>query len=456
MALAYPKEGIMVLKRNRITYTQFIALSFLLVILLGSVLLCLPVSSRSGQWTPYIDSLFTATSATCVTGLVVYDTYSHWSAFGQATILCLIQIGGIGFMTVVSMLSVALKRHIGLYERKLLAESTGSLRVGGVVVLLKRIIAGTVIFEGAGTVLLATRFCPEMGFGKGLYNALFHSVSAFCNAGFDIMGKYGRFSSLTKYADDVVVNLTIMALIVIGGIGFFVWSDIFNCRFHFRKYQLHTKIVLTSTAALIFVSVIAFFIMEYDHAFKGMPLGEKMIASGFQAISPRTAGFNTVDLNSLSESGGIFTIILMFIGGSPGSTAGGIKTTTFVVLIMEAIASARSSQQVTVFKKRLDESVLRQASAIATIYLLAITVSTLAICMLEPFSFKKVLFEVVSAIGTVGLTLGITPMLGAEAKIILMILMFAGRVGGLSFALVIAQKRTNVPINRPTEKIMVG
>lgn len=446
----------MLIKKMKISYVQMIAASFLIVILLGSFLLSLPIASRSGQWTPYINSIYTATSATCVTGLVVYDTFTHWTIFGQLVILCLIQIGGIGFMTLVSMLSIALKRHIGLYERKLIMQSTGTLKVSGAVKLIKRVVIGTAVFEGAGAVLLSCRFIPEMGFLRGVYNGIFHAVSAFCNAGFDLMGRFDKFSSLTRYADDPVVNLTISGLIVVGGIGFFVWSDIYNCRFRFRKLQLHSKVVITATATLIILPMLGFFIMEYNHAFKDMDTGTKVMASLFQSVTPRTAGFNTVDLNSLSEGGGIMTIVLMFIGGSPGSTAGGIKTTTLVVLIIEAIASARQSSQIAVFKRRLDEGVLRQASAIVTIYLLAVIVSSLVICTIDPFSMKQVLFEVVSAVGTVGLSLGITPSLSIASKIIIMILMFAGRVGGLSFALIIAQKKSAVPINRPTEKIMIG
>lgn len=446
----------MLFNKLKISYVQLIAASFLLVILLGSFLLCLPIASRSGEWTPYINSIYTATSATCVTGLVIYDTFAHWTIFGQIVILCLIQVGGIGFMTLVSMMSIVLKRHIGLYERKLIMQSTGTLKISGAVRLIKRVILGTFLFEGIGALLLSFRFVPDMGLFRGIYNGVFHSVSAFCNAGFDLMGRFDKFSSLTSYAGDPLVNFTVVGLIVVGGIGFFVWSDLYNCRFRFRKLQLHSKVVLTATIALIAVSTLAFFLMEYNHAFREMNTGNKVMASVFQAVTPRTAGFNTVDLNSLSEGGGILTIVLMFIGGSPGSTAGGIKTTTLVVLIIEALASARQSSQIAVFKRRLDEGVLRQASAIVTIYLLAVIVSTLVICTIDPFSMKQVLFEVVSAVGTVGLSLGITPSLSMASKIIIMILMFAGRVGGLSFALIIAQKKTAVPINRPTEKVMIG
>ena len=288
----------MLFNKLKISYVQLIAASFLLVILLGSFLLCLPIASRSGEWTPYINSIYTATSATCVTGLVIYDTFAHWTIFGQIVILCLIQVGGIGFMTLVSMMSIVLRRHIGLYERKLIMQSTGTLKISGAVRLIKRVILGTFVFEGIGALLLSLRFVPDMGFFRGIYNGVFHSVSAFCNAGFDLMGRFDKFSSLTSYADDPLVNFTVAGLIVVGGIGFFVWSDLYNCRFRFRKLQLHSKVVLTATIALIAVSTIAFFIMEFNHAFREMNTGGKLMASVFQAVTPRTAGFNTVDLNS--------------------------------------------------------------------------------------------------------------------------------------------------------------
>ena len=250
-----------ILKR-KLTYTQIIALGFFLIILTGGILLTLPISSRSGEFTPFLNAIFTATSATCVTGLVVYDTFTHWSLFGQIVIICMIQIGGIGFMTIITMLSIFLKRKIGLNERKLLMQSAGSIQIGGVVALILRIIKGTIFFEGIGAILLSIRFIPEMGFLRGIYNAVFHAVSAFCNAGFDLMGRFEKFSSLTRYSDDILVNLTIMSLIVIGGIGFIVWSDIIKFKFNFKKYELHSKIVLTATASLIIVGALVFFIFE--------------------------------------------------------------------------------------------------------------------------------------------------------------------------------------------------
>ncbi|MDF2951172.1 MAG: synthase subunit [Anaerocolumna sp.] len=442
--------------KTKLTYAQFIALGYLLIILLGGLLLSLPIASRSGQWTPYINSLFTATSATCVTGLVVYDTFTHWSLFGQLVIISLIQIGGIGFMTIITLFSMFLKRHIGLHERRLLMQSAGTLEVGGIVRLIKKIAIGTFLLEGVGALLLATRFIPDMGYLRGSYNAVFHSISAFCNAGFDLMGKFGQYSSLTTYAGDVVVNITIMMLIVVGGIGFLVWNDILKFGIHFKKFQLHTKIVLVSTGLLILIGAFLFFILEYNASFAGLNMVEKIMAAFFQSITPRTAGFNTVDIAALSESGSLLTMILMFIGGSPGSTAGGIKTTTFVVLLMGFIASSRHNASINIFKRRMDEDVVKQASAIATIYLLVVLLSTLIIAAIQPFEMKQVLFEVISAIATVGLSTGITTSLNFISRIIIILLMYGGRVGILTLALVLAEKRENVLINRPIEKILIG
>ncbi|MEF9971043.1 MAG: TrkH family potassium uptake protein [Oscillospiraceae bacterium] len=444
--------------RNKLTYTQMIVLSFFCIIFIGALVLCLPISSREGIWSPFIDAMFTATSATCVTGLIVFDTFTHWSAFGQVVILVLIQIGGLGVMTIIAMIALFLKRRITLGERRLLMQSTGSLEISGVVRLIHRILTGTVIAESCGAILLSFVFVPDMGFGKGIWNAVFHSVSAFCNAGFDLMGRYAPFASFsnTDYAMNPIVNLTIMSLIVVGGIGFIVWRDIATKRFKFSEYEVHSKIVLVTTACLIVFGSILFFIFEYDHTLAGFTLWEKILASMFHSVSPRTAGFSTLNLGLLSNSGALLTILLMFIGGSPGSTAGGIKTTTFTVLLLSALASAKRYGSITVFKRKLDENTVVQASTIATIYVCCVSIAVLLICAFEPLPFIPVAFEAVSAIGTVGLSTGITPSLCAGSKVILMVLMFAGRVGGLSLMLVLAERRISVPIERPTGKILIG
>ena len=444
--------------RKKLTYTQIIVLSFLSIILIGSLLLTLPLSSRSGEWTPFLDAMFTATSATCVTGLVVYDTYTHWSAFGQAIILVLIQIGGLGIMTCIAMLSLILKRRISLSERRLLMQSAGSLQHNGIVILIKQNITGTAIDELCGALLLAIVFCPRMGFTVGLWNAVFHSVSAFCNAGFDLMGRYSAFSSLScdGLYNNPLVMITLMLLIVIGGIGFLVWNDVIKKRTSFKKYEVHSKIVLTTSALLIGIGFVLFFIFEYKHSLAGMSLGQKLLNALFEAITPRTAGFASVDLNSMSDSGTLLTMILMFIGGSPGSTAGGIKTTTFVVLLLCALNSARRYGSITVFKRKLDQNTVAQASSIATVYAAGVFIAAMIICALEPYSFTQIVFEIVSAVATVGLSTGITPNLCAASQILLMVLMFAGRIGGLTFVLVLAERRINVPISRPTVKILIG
>ena len=440
----------------RLRFEQIVVLGYFIIILVGGTLLSLPFASRTGVSVPILNAFFTATSATCVTGLVVYDTYIQWSLFGQTVILILIQIGGLGFMTIITIFSVYLKRNIGLHERKLLMQSTGSMKIGGIVRMVKRIVTGTFIFEGIGTLLLAIRFCPKLGFWDGLYTALFHAVSAFCNSGFDIMGRFGAFSSLTNFTNDYLINFTIMTLIVTGGIGFIVWNDIIMHRLKLKKYQLHSKIALSATLILIVVGTFLFYTFENQNSLADMSTSEKVLASMFQSITPRTAGFNTVDIGSLSDSANLWTILLMFIGGSPGSTAGGIKTTTFVVMIMGALASSKHQSHINIFKRRLDEHIVREASAIATLYTFLILCSTLFISFIQNFELKDILFEVVSAIGTVGLSTGITTLLNEPSKMVIMLMMFAGRVGGLTLALVLAEKRTNTQANRPIEKILIG
>ena len=444
--------------RHKLTYTQMIVLSFFCLILTGAVLLTLPISSRTHEWTSFIDALFTATTASCVTGLVVVDTYTHWSVFGQLIILMLIQIGGLGVMTIIALLAVFLKRRISIGERRLLMQSAGSLQISGIVKLLKRILMGTVIVEGTGAILLAFVFCPKMGFLPGVWNAIFHSISAFCNAGIDLMGKYGQFSSLSTAGlqFNVIVNLTIMALIVTGGIGFIVWTDVARHKLDFKKYELHSKIALVTTAILLVSGTILFFLFEYNKAFEGFTFGQKVLASMFQSVTPRTAGFNTIDEATLSESGKALTTVLMFIGGSPGSTAGGIKTTTFAVLILSALAAAKRYGSVTVFKRKLDDNTIVQASSILTVYIACVFTAVLIICAVEPYSLTQILFETVSAIGTVGLTLGITPTLCTTSKLVLILLMFTGRVGGLTLMLVLAERRRNIKISRPTSQILIG
>lgn len=435
---------------------RIIALSFLLVILIGALLLSLPISSKSGTFTNFFDCVFTATSATCVTGLIVFDTFTQWTVFGQCIILLLIQIGGLGFMTLLTILMMFAKHHVTLHEMRLLTQSAGSVRKEGIFTLVKRILFGTIIVEALGTVILSFVFCPDMGLGQGLYFAVFHSVSAFCNAGFDLLGFRSPFSSLTSYSTNITLNITVSALIIIGGIGFYVWDDLIRCRFRFKKLEMHSKAVLIMTSALIVFGWILFFVIEYDHALADRSLGEKLLLSFFQSVTTRTAGFDSLNQANLSDSGVILSVFLMLIGGSPGSTAGGIKTTTIAVIMFSTIACARGHDSTVIFKRRIEPSTVRQAHTTAAVYLFMAIASVILICSIDGIALRDCIFEVASAIGTVGLTTGITPSLSAASHFILILLMYAGRLGAMSLMLVFANKESKIPLERPYGKIIIG
>ncbi len=420
-----------------LTNTRLIALGFLVVILIGAMLLSLPISSKSGEFTNFGDTLFISTSATCVTGLSIFDTYAQWTFFGQAVILVLIQIGGLGFMTVITMFSLFARRRIGLEERTLLMQTAGTIRHDGIISLIRRILIGTALFETLGTIILSFSFCPKMGFFEGVWNALFHSVSAFCNAGFDLMGKYEN-ASLMSFYDSPLVILTISALIIIGGIGFLVWSDICKHGIHIRRYSLHARIVLTMTTLLLVVGFVFFYVLERNgEAFAGMSEGEKILSSFFLSVTPRTAGFNSVDMAALSESSILLTMFLMFVGAASGSTAGGIKVTTFAVLILATASCTRRNGGVIAFKRRLEQDIVRKAAAIGLLYLFAIVLGSFFIAAIDRGpTLTEIIFEVVSALGTVGLSRGITAELSAASHGIHNLLMIAGRVGALSFMMI--------------------
>ncbi len=439
----------------RLSPTRLIALGFLSLILAGSLILMLPIASKI-QSASFSQALFTATSATCVTGLVVRDTFTSWTGFGQVVILLLIQIGGLGLMTVITLFSFALGKRLGLYNRIVLMQSAGNMTLSGVASLIRRIIPFAFVIEGMGAILLATRFIPEFGIGKGLWFSIFHSVSAFCNAGFDLMGGRSPFSSMTHYLTDPVINLTLSALIIIGGLGFLVWKDIHSNGFRFSKYQLHTKLVLTSTAILLLGGWVLFLIFEWNASMAGLTFPQKLLAAFFQSVTPRTAGFNTLDLSKLSESGNLLTNVLMLIGGSPGSTAGGMKTTTVAVLLLCTWTSARGGRRDHIFHYSMDRDMLRQASSIFMIYLTMAITSIMLLCALEPVTVKEAMFEINSAIATVGLTLGITPTMGLPGQYLLILLMFAGRLGGLTFTLIFARQQPEPPIDRPVGKLLIG
>lgn len=436
--------------------TRSIALGFALIIFVGAIMLTLPIATRTGE-VNFIASLFTATSATCVTGLVVADTYQNWSVFGQIVVITMIQLGGLGFMTVGVYISVLLKKKIGLQERESIHESVNTLETAGVVRLVKKIVQGTFIIEGIGAMLLATRFIPRFGVKRGIYYSVFHSISAFCNAGFDLMGIEGEYSSLVVFEDDIVVNLVVMSLILIGGLGFIVWDDIQRNKWHFKKYLLHSKIVIISTVIITLVTTILFFTFEYNNTLRDMTLQGKILGAAFSSVTPRTAGFNTVDTAALSEAGKLLSMVLMFIGGSPGSTAGGAKTTTIVVLVCYAIAMIRSHEDINLFGRRLTAYVVKKANAVVMINLVLSLIVAMMIMAMQPMlAGTDVMFEVLSAINTVGMTTGITRELNVVARMLIIILMYCGRLGSLSFALVFAQKNTMDSIRQPQEKIIVG
>jgi trk system potassium uptake protein TrkH len=444
-------------KLKTLSYSQMIALGFFLVIAIGTLLLCLPIASRNNISAGFIKALFTSTSATCVTGLVVFDTYTQWTIFGQIVILLLIQVGGLGFMTIITMFSFLLKRKIGLKQRGLLRESVNTMYIGGIVRLIKKMLIGTLLFEGLGAIALSIRFIPRMGLVEGIYNGIFHSVSAFCNAGFDLMGKYGKYSSLVTFSDDAVVSLTIILLIIIGGIGFFVWDDITKNKHNFKRYQLHTKIVLSTTAILIVLGAICFYIFERSNLLSEMGIGERIIASIFGSVTPRTAGFNTVDIAGLTPASKLLTMILMFIGGSPGSTAGGIKTTTLAVVLISLWSSLRYTKNDNIFGRRLEDNALKRASAVVSVNLIISLIATfLIITTNAALSLSDVLFEVLSAIGTVGLSVGITGNLNTFAQVVIALLMYCGRVGSLSFAFMFTEHRIPSSVQSPREKINIG
>ncbi len=438
----------------KISPPQIIVLGFLGIILLGSLILCLPIASVNGS-THFVDALFTATSATCVTGLVSLTTATHWTLFGKIVILCLIQIGGLGFMTFISLTAIVAKKSISLHERKLLMQSAGSIELSEVYSLIKRIVLGTFLIEGVGAVILSTRFwCNGFSFSSGLWNGIFHSISAFCNAGFDILGA----NSLEGYQGDPIILITISLLIIIGGIGFLVWGDVIRHGINFKKYRLHSKLVLSATAILLVGGTVILYFTERSFAFSHLNEWEKWLNAFFQSTTLRTAGFASVNQAELSSGGTVISVIFMLIGGSPGSTAGGIKTITFAVMILNAITFARNKDNVTVFKKRIEGSTVKHACAIIAIYLIAACAVMVAITVIEGnnFSLDDIAFEVISAIGTVGLTRGITPLLAVGSKLLLCITMFFGRMGGLTLLLAIAEKQGSVKLERPYEKILIG
>ena len=439
-------------RKRRLSSFQIIILGFAGVILLGALLLMLPISTTAGGVTPFNETLFTATSAVCVTGLVVQDTGSYWSAFGQAVILTLIQIGGLGVVTVAASLALLSGRKISLMQRSTMQDAISAPQVGGIVRLTRFILRGTFLIELLGALAMLPVFCRDYGW-RGIWMALFHSISAFCNAGFDILGTEDNlYPSLTGYAGSPVINITIMLLIVIGGIGVLTWNDICEHKWRFHRYRMQSKVILVTTGLLILLPAVFFFFSD----FSALPAGNRLLASFFQSVTPRTAGFNTVNLSAMSSASQGVMILLMLIGGSPGSTAGGMKTTTLAVLLANAVATFRQRDSAQFFGRRVDCSAVKTAATILMMYLVLFFGGAVFISAYENLSLSTCLYETASAVGTVGLTLGITPQLHITSQMVLITLMYLGRVGGLTLIYAAFSGKKATGAKMPKEKIMIG
>ena len=439
-------------RKRRLSSFQIITLGFAGVILLGALLLMLPISTTGENVTPFNETLFTATSAVCVTGLVVQDTGCYWSTFGQAVILALIQIGGLGVVTVAASFALLSGRKISLMQRSTMQDAISAPKVGGIVRLTRFILRGTFLIELLGALAVLPVFCRDYGW-RGIWMAVFHSISAFCNAGFDILGtESNRYPSLTGYADSPIINITIMLLIVIGGIGFLTWDDIFENKWRFHRYRMQSKVILVTTGFLIFLPAMFFFFSD----FSALPAGNRLLASFFQSVTPRTAGFNTVNLSTMSGASQGVMILLMLIGGSPGSTAGGMKTTTLAVLLANATATFRQRDSARFFGRRVDCIAGKNPATIQTMYIKLFFGGEVFISAYENLPLSACLYETASAVGTVGLTLGITPQLHIPSQMVLITLMYLGRVGGLTliYATFSSKKVGNAKL--PQEKITIG
>ncbi len=465
MFIIYTLNGLR--RRFNISPTQTVVMSFAIVILVGATLLNMPIASNNGQQVGFINALFTATSATCVTGLVVVDTGTYWTTFGKVVVISLIQIGGLGIMTFSTLLALLIRRKITLKERMLIQESFNQFELEGMVRLTKNIIIATLAIEFTGALIFSSVFIPQFGWGRGFAYGVFHAISSFCNAGFDLMGSHtGPFTSFTSYVNNPIINLNTMMLIVVGGLGFSVWID---CLKAFKErslshLSLHSKIVLTMTAGLILIGALFIFLLEINNpeTIKNLPWSGKILASFFQSVTPRTAGYNTLDMGSLTMATRFLIIILMFIGGSPGSTAGGIKTSTAGILLFTVISVIRGRESTEIYKKRLPKYLVYRAVSVALVSFLLVAVATMALSIVEtPYNnpdFLTLLFEATSAFGTVGLTLNYSTHLTFIGKIIISLCMFAGRVGPLSLILALARSanKNRGHIKYPEDRIMVG
>lgn len=438
--------------RRHMNSAQIIILGFAALILCGALLLMLPIASQSRTVTPFHETLLTATSASCVTGLVVRSTGAHWSLFGQIVILFLIQIGGLGVVTVALCFVRLSGRKISLFQRSAMQDSISAPQVGGIVRMTSLILRGTLFTEGTGMLLLLPSFCRRFG-AKGIWYALFHSISAFCNAGFDLLGTAADpFPSVTAFRTDPLVCITIALLILVGGIGFLTWEDIATHRHRIGRYRLQSKIILTVSAVLIAFPTLFFFFFEFTDG----TVGQRLLDAFFQTVTPRTAGFNTVDLAAMQGASRAIMVVLMLIGGASGSTAGGMKMNTVGVLFANVGAIFRRRNEVEAFGRRIDPATVRQAAVIVTMYLTLFIGGGVAISAIEGLPIGACLYESASAVATVGLTLGITPSLGVASQLILTVQMYLGRVGGLTLIYAALANPDTTPSRLPQEKVSVG
>ena len=442
-------------KNVKLKGVQILALGFILVILTGALLLTLPISTTSGESTNFLDALFTSTSAVCVTGLIVVDTGTYWNAFGQTVIMILIEIGGLGFMSFTTLIAIILGKKITLRERLILQDAMNTFNIQGLVKMVRYVLVFTVSVQFFGALLFSTQFVPEYGVGKGIFYSIFHSISAFCNAGFDI---FGNFSSLTSYNSNVVVIMVASALIIIGGLGFTVWSELYSSK-SLKKVSLHSKMVILMTTVLVLGGTVLMFLFENNNVntIANMSFMDKVMNSFFASVTPRTAGFNSISTDGMTTAGQFLTIILMFIGGSPGSTAGGIKTTTIGILIVTIVCVIRGREDAEVFKKRFSKDLVYKAFTLIFIGVSLVIVVTMLLSYTEKgASFIALFYETVSAFGTAGLTLGLTSELSNIGKLLIIFMMYLGRVGPLTVVLSITRKRINSGIKYPEGKILIG
>ncbi|QNB45264.1 Trk family potassium uptake protein [Thermanaerosceptrum fracticalcis] len=440
-------------KTLELTPPQIISLGFIFIIGTGTILLALPLASRSGIGLSLIDALFTATSATAVTGLVVVDTGTYFNLFGQLVILFMIQIGGLGFMTITTLFALALGKRINLRERLIMQEALNKVDLEGVVKLTKYIIIFTFLTEGLAALVLTLYWAPLYGWGQALYYGLFHAISAFNNAGFDLFT-----TSMVRFRGDWLVNLVIMFLIITGGLGFTVIADIYNNGFKWREYSLHTKLVLVVTACLLVVGAAGVYVLEKENpdTLKNLPFHERLLASLFQGVVPRTAGFNSVMIGQLRSPTLFLMMILMFIGASPGSTGGGIKTTTFITIVLTVYYRILGREDTPVFNRRLPTDTIFKSLSVMVVGVLLVIVVAIMLLAIENKPLEPVLFETVSAFATVGLSTGITSQLTPAGKLLLTLMMFTGRVGPMTVAYAIVLRKTKTTIRMPEEKIIVG